>query len=425
MSKSSDMFAEAQKYLVGGVNSPVRAFNAVEGDPIFMESAEGSVLYDVDGNSYIDYIGSWGPMILGHAFPAVTGNLMNIARNGTSFGTPGELETILAKMVVNAVPSVEKVRFVNSGTEATMSAVRLARGYTKRDKFIKFDGCYHGHGDSFLIKAGSGALTLGIPGNPGVTEGTAKDTLIAKFNDIGSVKELFEANPEKISAIIIEPVVGNAGVIPPRQGFLKELRELCTSEGALLIFDEVMTGFRLAYGGAQELYGINPDLTTMGKVIGGGLPVGAYGGSSEIMDCVAPVGDIYQAGTLSGNPLAMAAGMSTLSVLSKGQPYKMLEELSSELERGIREVAEKASIPYRINRVGSMMCFFFTDGDVYDLETATKCDTKKFSRYHRIMLDNRVYLPPSQFESWFISLAHTDEDIEKTVSAHEKALGEI
>lgn len=423
--KSKVLFEDANKYLVGGVNSPARAFKAVGCDPVFIQAAAGCKLLDADNIQYIDYIGSWGPMILGHAHPRVIDSIINIARNGTSFGAPSDLETKLGQLITEVVPSVEKVRFVNSGTEATMSAIRLARGYTDREKFIKFDGCYHGHADSFLIKAGSGALTLGLPGNPGITEGTAKDTLIAPFNNLDAVKELFEAYTDEIAAVIVEPVVGNAGVLPPKDGFLQGLRDLCSANGALLVFDEVMTGFRLAPGGAQELYGITPDLTTMGKIIGGGMPVGAYGGKAEIMDRVAPVGDIYQAGTLSGNPLAMAAGLATIGILQLGNPYPYIEKMTAMLEQGLRESAEKHGISHRINRVGSMICFFFTDEDVYDLETATKSDTERFAKYFRNMLDRGIYLPCSQFESWFISMAHMEDDIAKTIHAHDMALQDL
>ncbi len=423
--KSEKLFIEAQKTLVGGVNSPVRAFKSVGGSPVFMQAARGARLIDVDDNVYIDYVGSWGPMILGHAHPRVTENIINVAQNGTSFGTPAELEIRLAEMIVEIVPSVEKVRMVNSGTEATMSAIRLARGYTGRDKIVKFEGCYHGHADSFLIKAGSGAMTLGIPGNPGITEGTAKDTLTVQFNDLEAVEKLFEANKGEIAAIITEPVVGNSCVLVPEDGFLQGLRDLCDKHGALLIFDEVMTGFRVSPGGAQELYGITPDLTTMGKIIGGGLPVGAYGGKAEIMSRVSPEGDVYQAGTLSGNPIAMAAGLTTLAILVKGLPFEHLESLSSQLENGIRDETEKAGIPFQINRVGSMLCFMFAEEPVKDMISAAKCDTVKFGKYFHEMLNQKIYLPPSQFESWFLSMAHSEEDIENTVKAHAKALKKI
>ncbi|MCP4604635.1 MAG: glutamate-1-semialdehyde 2,1-aminomutase, partial [Proteobacteria bacterium] len=355
---SKKLFDEAKKYMPGGVNSPVRAFGSVGGNPLFITKAAGSRIHDADDNSYIDYVCSWGPLILGHARYEVLKAVTEAARNGTSFGasTPGEIR--LAKIITEVFPSIDKVRMVNSGTEATMSAVRLARGYTGRNKIIKFDGCYHGHSDSFLIKAGSGALTLGIPGNPGVTKGTAEDTTIAKYNDIESVRELFEANQEQIACIIVEPVAGNAGVIPPCDGFLKGLRDLCTEYGALLIFDEVITGFRVALGGAQELYGITPDLTCLGKIIGGGLPVGAYGGKAEIMDTIAPDGPVYQAGTLAGNPLAMAAGYATVSILKTDNPYPQLEKKAQMLEDGLKEVNEKSGISMQMNRVGSMSCRF-------------------------------------------------------------------
>ncbi|MFC1556395.1 glutamate-1-semialdehyde 2,1-aminomutase [candidate division KSB1 bacterium] len=421
-SRSSHHFGEAQKYLVGGVNSPVRAFRSVGGDPLFIKAANGSKIVDADDNKYIDYVGSWGPMILGHAHPRVIANISAIAQNGTSFGAPTELETKLANLIVDIVPSIEKVRMVNSGTEATMSAVRLARGSTGRDKIIKFDGCYHGHGDSFLIKAGSGALTLGIPGNPGVTEGTAKDTLVAQYNDLGSVEAIFRANKDTIAAVIVEPVAGNAGVIPPKDGFLQGLRDLCDTSGALLIFDEVMTGFRVALGGAQELYDVTPDLTTLGKIIGGGLPVGAYGGKADIMSKVAPEGDVYQAGTLSGNPLAMTAGLSTLAILQKGDPYAHLEKMGALLENGIRKCSETHGVPFQFNRVGSMMSLFFTETPVTDLDSAMQGDTVLFGKYFHAMLGEGIYLAPSAFEAWFISMAHTDMDIKKTIDAHHSAM---
>ncbi|MFC1730114.1 glutamate-1-semialdehyde 2,1-aminomutase [candidate division KSB1 bacterium] len=421
-SRSSHHFGEAQKYLVGGVNSPVRAFRSVGGDPLFIKAANGSKIVDADDNKYIDYVGSWGPMILGHAHPRVIANISAIAQNGTSFGAPTELETKLANLIVDIVPSIEKVRMVNSGTEATMSAVRLARGSTGRDKIIKFDGCYHGHGDSFLIKAGSGALTLGIPGNPGVTEGTAKDTLVAQYNDLGSIEAIFSANKDTIAAVIVEPVAGNAGVIPPKDGFLQGLRDLCDTSGALLIFDEVMTGFRVALGGAQELYGVTPDLTTLGKIIGGGLPVGAYGGKADIMSKVAPEGDVYQAGTLSGNPLAMTAGLSTLAILQKGDPYAHLEKMGALLENGIRKCSETHGVPFQFNRVGSMMSLFFTETPVTDLDSAMQGDTELFGKYFHAMLGEGIYLAPSAFEAWFISMAHTDMDIKKTIDAHHSAM---
>ncbi|MFC1492433.1 glutamate-1-semialdehyde 2,1-aminomutase [candidate division KSB1 bacterium] len=419
---SKKLFDEAKKYMPGGVNSPVRAFGSVGGDPLFITKAAGSRIHDADDNSYIDYVCSWGPLILGHARYEVLKAVADAAKNGTSFGasTPGEIR--LAKIITEIFPSIDKIRMVNSGTEATMSAVRLARGYTGREKIIKFDGCYHGHSDSFLIKAGSGALTLGIPGNPGVTRGTAADTLIAKYNNIESVRELFEANQEQIACIIVEPIAGNAGVIPPKGGFLQGLRDLCTEYGALLIFDEVITGFRVALGGAQELYGITPDLTCLGKIIGGGLPVGAYGGRAEIMDTIAPDGPVYQAGTLAGNPLAMAAGYATVSILKNDNPYPELEKKAQMLEDGLKKVNEKLGIAVQMNRVGSMSCRFFAEEPVTDLDSAMKSDTVMFGKYFNSMLENGVYMAPSQFEAGFISIAHSTDDIEKTIAAHEKAL---
>ncbi len=422
---SRKLFDEAKKYMPGGVNSPVRAFRSVGGDPLFISKAAGSRIHDADDNAYIDYVCSWGPLIFGHARYEVLKAVAETAKNGTSFGasTPGEI--MLAKIITGIYPSIDKVRMVNSGTEATMSAVRLARGFTRRDKIIKFDGCYHGHSDSFLIKAGSGALTLGIPGNPGVTNGTAADTLIAKYNHLDTVRELFEANNEQIACVIVEPVAGNAGVIPPVEGFLKGLRDLCTENGALLIFDEVITGFRIALGGAQEYYGVTPDLTCLGKIIGGGLPVGAYGGKAEIMDTIAPDGPVYQAGTLAGNPLAMAAGYATVSLLKNENPYPQLEKKAQLLEDGLKDVNSKFDIPIQMNRVGSMSCRFFADEPVTDLDTAMKSDTELFGKYFNAMLDNGIYMAPSQFEAGFISVAHSNDDIERTIDAHEKALGMI
>lgn len=419
--RSSELFEEAKKVLVGGVNSPVRAFKSVGGDPVFFESASGPKMIDADGNEYIDYVGSWGPMILGHAHPKVTQALTETVAKGTSFGAPGRMEHALGELVSQMVPSIEKVRFVNSGTEATMSAVRLARGFTGRSKIVKFEGCYHGHGDSFLIKAGSGALTFGVPDSAGITENIAKDTLTASFNDAGSVKKILEQNAGEVAAVIVEPVAGNMGVIPPLPGFLKALRELCDEQGALLIFDEVMTGFRVARGGAQERYGVLPDLTTLGKVIGGGLPVGAYGGRAELMDQLSPSGPIYQAGTLSGNPLAMAAGIATLSLLTP-EFYDQLEITAGNLERGLLDAAQNASVPVCINRVGSMLTVFFTDlQSVNDFKAAKTTDTVRFSSFFHSMLNEGIYLPPSAFEAWFVSLAHTKHDLEKTLAAARKA----
>ncbi|WP_421616910.1 glutamate-1-semialdehyde 2,1-aminomutase [Brevibacillus sp. TJ4] len=423
--KSSQFFAEAQQYIPGGVNSPVRAFKSVGGNPVYIERGEGSRVYDVDGNSYIDYIGSWGPLILGHAHPRVLAAITEVAALGTSFGAPTERETEMAKLVCELVPSVEVVRMVNSGTEATMSALRLARGYTKRNKIMKFEGCYHGHADSLLIKAGSGVATLGLPDSPGVPEGTAHNTITVPYNDLESVKLAFEKYGEDLAAVIVEPIGGNMGVVPPLPGFLQGLREITQQYGTLLIFDEVMTGFRVALGGAQELYGITPDLTTMGKVIGGGLPVGAYGGKREIMQQIAPAGPIYQAGTLSGNPLAMAAGLTTLQELSKPGTYERLEKLSARLGEGLAENARKLGIPHTVNRVGSMVCLFFTDTPVINYETAKTANLEQFSAYFSHLLDDGIMLPPSQFEGMFVSIAHSEEDIERTIEASYKAMQKL
>ncbi|MGZ0052690.1 glutamate-1-semialdehyde 2,1-aminomutase [Brevibacillus gelatini] len=420
--KSTQLFAEAQKYIPGGVNSPVRAFKSVGGNPVYIAKGEGSRIFDVDGNSYIDYIGSWGPLILGHAHPRVLAAITEVAALGTSFGAPTERETEMAKLVCELVPSVEVVRMVNSGTEATMSALRLARGYTKRNKIMKFEGCYHGHADSLLIKAGSGVATLGLPDSPGVPEGTALNTITVPYNDLDSVKLAFETFGDDLAAVIVEPIGGNMGVVPPLPGFLEGLREITAKYGTLLIFDEVMTGFRVALGGAQQLYGITPDLTTMGKVIGGGLPVGAYGGKREIMQQIAPAGPIYQAGTLSGNPLAMAAGLTTLQELSKPGVYEYLEKMSARLGEGLAENARKLGIPHTMNRIGSMVCLFFTDTPVINYETAKTADLERFSAYFSNMLDEGVMLPPSQFEGMFVSLAHTEEDIEHTIEASYRAM---
>lgn len=420
--KSTQLFAEAQKYIPGGVNSPVRAFKSVGGNPVYIAKGEGSRIFDVDGNSYIDYIGSWGPLILGHAHPRVLAAITEVAALGTSFGAPTERETEMAKLVCELVPSVDVVRMVNSGTEATMSALRLARGYTKRNKIMKFEGCYHGHADSLLIKAGSGVATLGLPDSPGVPEGTALNTITVPYNDLDSVKLAFETFGDDLAAVIVEPIGGNMGVVPPLPGFLEGLREITAKYGTLLIFDEVMTGFRVALGGAQQLYGITPDLTTMGKVIGGGLPVGAYGGKREIMQQIAPAGPIYQAGTLSGNPLAMAAGLTTLQELSKPGVYEYLEKMSARLGEGLAENARKLGIPHTMNRIGSMVCLFFTDTPVINYETAKTADLERFSAYFSNMLDEGVMLPPSQFEGMFVSLAHTEEDIEHTIEASYRAM---
>jgi len=423
ISKSIKLFEEGKKYIPGGVNSPVRAFKSVGGNPVFMARGEGSKLFDVDGNEYIDYIGSWGPHIFGHNPPFIKEAVLKALENGSSFGAPTEMEVEMAKLITSMVPSIEMVRMVNSGTEATMSAVRVARGYTNREKIIKFEGCYHGHADFFLIKAGSGALTFGQPDSPGVTKGTANDTLIARYNDLDSVIELVKQNKGEIAALILEPVVGNMGVVIPTEDFMNGLREICTKEGIVFIFDEVMTGFRLAQGGAQEVFGITPDMTTFGKIIGGGLPVGAFGGKREIMEKLAPMGPVYQAGTLSGNPLAMAAGFAALTHIKENPGiYDLLEEKTDKLETGFRENLEKLGKEYRINRIGSMISMFFTEQPVYDLESAMKSDTALYAKFFHGMLDRGIYLPPAQFESWFLSTALTDDDIERTIKAHYESL---
>jgi glutamate-1-semialdehyde 2,1-aminomutase len=414
MTRSEEIFQKACRVLPGGVNSPVRAFKAVSGTPPFIVSASGCILTDLDGNEYIDYIGSWGPMILGHARKEVVDALMDAVKNGTSYGTPSPLEVELAEEIVSRVPSVEKVRFVNSGTEATMSAIRLARAAAGRNIIVKFAGGYHGHGDSFLIQAGSGATTLGVPTSPGVTEGVSRDTRVLTYNNIESVKDLFEKEGDKIAAIIVEPVAGNMGVVPPVPGFLQGMRDVCDKYGSLLIFDEVMTGFRVARAGAQQVYGITPDLTTFGKVIGGGLPVGAYGGRGDLMSMIAPEGPVYQAGTLSGNPLAMAAGLQTLKLLDDAV-YKKLEKSSSLLEEGLKNRADKADIPVIIQRVGSMITVFFTDKPVKNLNDASSADHDRFAKFFTHMLRNGIHLPPSGYEAWFVSAAHDQLVIEKTV----------
>ena len=425
MSMSGSLFKEAKKYIPGGVNSPVRAFKSVDMDPVYIKRGSGSKIYDVDGNEYIDYVCSWGPLILGHSDERVLKKVISFAENGTSFGANTEIEIKLAKLITEIYPSIDLVRMVNSGTEATMSAVRLARGYTGKNKIIKFEGCYHGHGDSFLIKAGSGVLTLGIPGSPGITENTAQDTLIAQFNNIESVEKLIDSNKGLIAALILEPVMGNAGVIPPGPVFLKKLREITRAQDIVLIFDEVITGFRVALGGAQELYGIDPDLTCLGKIIGGGMPVGAYGGKKKYMDNLAPEGPVYQAGTLSGNPMAMAAGYETVSILKSGNVYYELEEKAKMLEQGLRDNLKKLKLNFRMNRVGSIMGFFFTDKDVHDFDSAMTADTKMFTAYFGEMMKRGIYLAPSQFEASFLSAAHTEEDILKTVEANYESLKSI
>lgn len=421
--RSIALYNEALKYIPGGVNSPVRAFKSVGLNPVFIKRGEGSKIYDEDGNKYIDYVGSWGPLIVGHRHPLVIEALERCLKDiGTSFGAPTELETVLAAMVIEAVPSIEMLRLVNSGTEAAMSALRLARGYTGRKKIVKFEGCYHGHADFLLIKAGSGALTLGTPTSPGVPEETAANTIAADYNNIEKLKEIFEKFGEDIAAIIVEPVAGNMGVVPPEPGFLAGLRDLTTSYGSLLIFDEVMTGFRVAYGGAQEVYGVTPDLTCLGKVIGGGLPVGAYGGRKEIMEHVSPAGPVYQAGTLSGNPLAVTAGIATLKILKQPGTYEDLERKSAALADGLKETALKAGAELCVNRVGSMFSAFFTAGRVTDYTTACSSNTGYFRSFFKTMLENGVYIAPSPYEAAFISTAHSDNNIVYTLDSAGKSL---
>jgi glutamate-1-semialdehyde 2,1-aminomutase len=414
----------AEKYIPGGVDSPVRAFRSVGGEPPFLVRGEGAYVWDADGNQYIDYVGSWGPLILGHSVPDVIDAVVHAARNGTSFGASTPTEADLAELVTEAFPAVEKVRFVSSGTEATMSAIRLARAYTKRKYIVKFEGCYHGHSDALLVKAGSGVATLGIPGSAGVPEEFVQFTLALPFNDIPAVQEAFATYKDQIACVIVEPVVGNMGCVPPKPGYLQGLRIITEQEGTVLILDEVMTGFRLAFGGASELYNVKADLVTMGKIIGGGLPVGAYGGPAKIMDMIAPLGPVYQAGTLSGNPLAMAAGITMLSQLKQNQKqyYRQLDEYSRKLVTGILDAAKAAGVAMTANQVGSMFTFFFIDKPVSDWESAAACDTAKFGRFHNAMLNAGVWLPPSQFEAAFMSVAHTPKDIEKTITAAHEAL---
>lgn len=423
--KSEEIFAAAQKLMPGGVSSPVRAFKSVGGQPIVFDRVKGAYVWDVDGNQYIDYVGTWGPAICGHAHPDVLKALHEALEKGTSFGAPCVLENTLAEMVIDAVPSIEMVRFVNSGTEACMSVLRLMRAFTGREKIIKFEGCYHGHADMFLVKAGSGVATLGLPDSPGVPKSTTGNTLTAPFNNLEAVKNLFEENPGEIAGVILEPVVGNAGFIPPDGGFLAGLRELTREHEALLMFDEVMTGFRIAYGGAQEKFGITPDLTTLGKVIGGGLPVGAYGGRKDIMQMVAPAGPMYQAGTLSGNPLAMTAGIKTLEILRQPGSYEYLENVTKRLADGLLQIARETGHAACGGNISGMFGLFFTEGPVHNYEDAKKSDLQKFSRFHRGMLERGVYLAPSQFEAGFTSLAHTDEDIDRTLQAAREVMAAL
>jgi glutamate-1-semialdehyde 2,1-aminomutase len=424
--KSERLFSEALRYIPGGVNSPVRAFRAVGGHPFFVERAKGAHVFDVDGNEYVDYVGTWGPAILGHAHPKIIAAVRDAALNGTSFGIPNPLEVKMAKMICGAVPSVEKVRMCNSGTEATMSAIRLARGFAKRDKIIKFEGCYHGHVDSLLVKAGSGALTFSSPDSAGVPAAFTQHTLVVPFNDVDAVRAVFAANHGQVAGIIVEPVPGNAGLYLPKPGYLEFLREITAAEGALLIFDEVMTGFRLARGGAQERFGIKPDLSCFGKIIGGGLPVGAFGGRAEIMDLLAPLGPVYQAGTLSGNPLAMAAGLAGLEELFSAEQghdaYARLEELGAQLEAGMKSAAKSAGVPVEFKRIGSMFCGYFTDKPVHNLADAMNSDRERFKKYFHGMLEEGIYVAPSQFEAGFLSTAHSSSDIERTVAAAAKVM---
>jgi glutamate-1-semialdehyde 2,1-aminomutase len=420
--RSEELFAEALRFIPGGVNSPVRAFRAVGGQPFFVSRARGARVWDVDGNEYLDYVGTWGPAILGHAYPKLIRAVQQTAEHGTSFGIPNPLEVSMAKRICAAVPSVQKVRLCNSGTEATMSAIRLARGFTQRDKIIKFEGCYHGHVDSLLVKAGSGALTFGHPDSAGVPAAFTQHTIVVPFNDRDRVKAAFAANPGQIAGLILEPVPANAGLYLPQVGYLEFLREITQAHGTLLIFDEVMTGFRVAWGGAQARFGVPPDLTCFGKIIGGGLPVGAFGGRADIMDCLAPLGPVYQAGTLSGNPLAVAAGLAALEELESRDAYAQLEARGAQLENGMRAAAQSARVSVQFNRIGSMFCAYFTDQPVHDLEEALRSDRTRFAKFFHGLLAQGIYLAPSQFEAGFISLAHTAEDIDQTVAAAAKVL---
>lgn len=423
---SEELFAKAKNFIPGGVNSPVRAFRSVGGNPIFIKRAKGAYIFDEDDNQYIELINSWGPMILGHAFEPVEQAVSEAIKNSFSFGAPTRREVEMAELIISMVPSIEKVRMVNSGTEATMAAIRVARGYTGREKIIKFEGCYHGHGDSFLIAAGSGAVTMGVPDSPGVTKGVANDTLTAPYNNLEAVQMLCDANKGQIAALILEPVVGNMGCVLPKEGYLQGLRDICTKEGIVLIFDEVMTGFRLAKGGAQERFGVMPDLTTLGKIIGGGMPVGAYGGKAEIMNCVSPQGPVYQAGTLSGNPIAMAAGLTMLHYLNEHpEVYTQLESTGNQIVGGIRSILDKLNLSYQINHIGSMYSLFFTDTPVVDFETAKTSDTAKFGKYFHGMLDKGIYLAPSQYEALFLSTALSQENIAEVLAANEAVLSVI
>ncbi len=423
--QSEQIFADAQKLMPGGVNSPVRAFKSVGGQPIVFDRVKGAYIWDVDGNQYIDYVGTWGPAICGHAHPEVIAALHDALEKGTSFGAPSVQENILASMVIDAVPSIEMVRFVNSGTEACMAVIRLMRAFTGRDKIIKFEGCYHGHADMLLVKAGSGVATLGLPDSPGVPKSVTSNTLTAPYNDLEAVKALFEAYPDEIAGVVLEPVVGNAGFIPPDAGFLEGLRLITQEYGSLLVFDEVMTGFRIAYGGVQEKLGVTPDLTTLGKVIGGGLPVGAYGGRRDIMSMVAPAGPMYQAGTLSGNPLAMTAGIKTLELLQRPGTYEQLDRITKKLTNGLLQIAKETGHEVYGGHISAMFGLFFTGEPVHNYEDAKKSDLTKFSRFHRGMLEHGVYLAPSQFEAGFTSLAHTDEDIDRTLEAAREVMSSL
>jgi len=427
MNKSEQLFEQAQKIIPGGVNSPVRAFNGVGGTPCFIKRAQGAYIYDADDKAYIDYVGSWGPMILGHNHPAILEAVITTAKNGLSFGAPTEIEITMAEKVRELVPSMESLRMVSSGTEATMSAIRLARGYTGRDKILKFEGCYHGHADALLVKAGSGALTLGVPNSPGIPEDFAKHTLTVSFNNIEEVKDIFAKYADEIACIIVEPVAGNMNCIPPVEGFLEGLRKVCDQYSSVLIFDEVMTGFRVALGGAQALYNIKPDLTTLGKVIGGGMPVGAFGGKQEIMDYIAPVGPVYQAGTLSGNPIAMAAGLASLTELAQGNKHQQLSSATEKLAMGLKAAAERNGVSLSVNYVGAMFGFFFTEdkNPITTYEQATQCDGEMFKRFFHLMLDEGVYLAPSSYETGFLSTSHTDDIIEKTLVAADKCFAQL